>query len=76
MAPKLSEAIESICAMDAEVEAITVLLKIYAQKQEKQQEALRDRENSLRAICKWNREKYRDEAIDILSDVDNYDVED
>ena len=65
-------AIEYICSIDAELEAISVLLNSHRKKHEKNFKDLCDREASLKTICKLNRAKYKDEAIDALSDVDNY----
>ena len=66
-------AIEYICSIDAELEAVEKLLESHKRKHSKQFRQLCDREKSLRSICKWNRAKYHDEAIDVLSDVDSYD---
>lgn len=68
----LLEAIEFICSIDAELEAITKLMARHKKKHEEMQRQLADREKSLRAICKLNLHKYKDEAIDALSDVDCY----
>lgn len=65
-------AIEYICSIDAELEAISTLLKSHERKHEKNFKDLCDREASLRTICKLNKKHYKDEAIDALSDVDNY----
>ena len=65
-------AIEYICSIDAELEAISVLLNSHKKKHEKNFKDLCDREASLKIICKLNRANYKDEAIDALSDVDNY----
>ena len=65
-------AIEYICSIDEELEAISVLLNSHMKKHEKNFKDLCDREKSLKAICKLNRAKYKDEAIDALSDVDDY----
>ena len=65
-------AIEYICSIDAELEAISILLKSHERKHDKNFKDLCDREASLRAICKLNKAHYKDEAIDALSDVDNY----
>lgn len=70
---KLIDAIEYICSVDAELYAVIRLISMHQQKHEKQARRLVDREKSLRSICKWNRHKYKDEAIDVLCDVDNYD---
>ena len=64
--------IEDSGSIDAELEAIAVLLNSHRKKHEKNFKDLCDREKSLKAICKLNRAKYKDEAIDALSDVDNY----
>lgn len=72
---KLVDAIEYICSIDAELEAVEELLKQHKKKHGRVERKLADREKSLRSICKWNRHKYKDEAIDVLSDVDNYDDE-
>ena len=72
---RLIDAIEVICALDAELEAVSVLLKRHEKKHKRTINKLADREKALRSICKWNRHKYKDEAIDVLSDVDNYDDE-
>ena len=65
-------AIEYICSIDAEIEAISVLLNSHRKKHEKNFKDLCDRGATLKTICKLNRAKYKDEAIDALSDVDNY----
>lgn len=61
-----------ICSIDAELEAISLLLISHRKKYEQNFKDLCDREASLKAICKLNRAQYKDEAIDALSDVDNY----
>ena len=61
-----------ICSIDAELEAISLLLNSHIKKHEQNFKDLCDREASLKAICKLNRAHYKDEAIDALSDVDNY----
>ena len=68
----ISTAINYICSIDEELEAISVLLRSHREKHEQNLKDLCDREKSLKAICKLNRVKYKDEAIDALSDVDNY----
>ena len=70
---KLIDAIDYICSIDAELEAVFKLLERHKKKHKRTINKLADREKSLRSICKWNRHKYKDEAIDVLSDVDNYD---
>ena len=65
-------AIEYICSIDEELKAISILLNSHRKKHEQNFKYLCDREESLKAICKLNRAKYKDEAIDALSDVDNY----
>ena len=72
---RLIDAIEYICSSDAELEAISLLLESHKKKHHRVERKLADREKSIRSICKWNRHKYKDEAIDVLSDVDNYDDE-
>ena len=68
----LYSAINYICSIDAELEAISVLLNSHRGKHEQNFKDLCDREASLKAICKLNKAHYKDEAIDALSDVDNY----
>lgn len=65
-------AIEYICSIDAELEAVNMLLVSHKRKHDKNFKDLCDREASLRAICKLNKAHYKDESIDALSDVDNY----
>jgi hypothetical protein len=72
---RLIDALEYICSIDAELEAVSMLLERHKIKHNRTVRKLADREKSLRSICKWNRHKYKDEAIDVLSDVDNYDDE-
>lgn len=72
---RLIDAIEIICSLDAELEAVSLLLEQHKKKHNRAINKLVDREKSLRSICKWNRHKYKDEAIDVLSDVDSYDDE-
>ena len=72
---RLIDAIETICSLDAELEAVSLLLEQHKKKHNRTVNKLADREKSLRSICKWNRHKYKDEAIDVLSDIDNYDDE-
>ena len=67
-------AIEYICSIDEELEAISVLLNSHRKKHEQNFKDLCDREASLKAICKLNMAKYKDEAIDALSDVNNYEI--
>lgn len=69
---RLIDAVEVICSLDAELEAVSELLKQHERKHNRTVNKLAEREKSLRSICKWNRHKYKDEAIDVLSDVDNY----
>lgn len=66
------KAIEFICSNDDELEAINILLASHKRKHDKHYEDLCDREASLKAICKINNAHYKDEAIDALSDIDNY----
>ena len=68
----LYTAIEYICSIDAELEAVNTLLASHKRKYDKNFKDLCDREASLKAICKLNKAHYKDEAIDALSDVDNY----
>lgn len=68
----LNMALEYVCSIDAELEAIERLFAAHKSKHEKTIRNLCDREKALRSICKWNKHKYQDEAIDVLSDVDNY----
>lgn len=68
----LYTAINYICSIDAELEAILTLLSSHTKKYEKNFKDLCDREASLKAIFKLNKAHYKDEAIDALSDVDNY----
>ena len=68
----LYTAIEYIRSIDAELEAVNTLLASYKRKYDKNFKDLCDREASLKAICKLNKAHYKDEAIDALSDVDNY----
>lgn len=72
---RLIDAIEVICSLDAELEAISKLLVLHEKKHKRAINKLADREKSLRSICKWNRHKYKDAAINVLSDVDNHDDE-
>ena len=72
---RLIDAIEVICSLDAELEAVSMLLEHHKKKHNRTVNKLAERERTLRSICKWNRHKYKDEAIDVLSDVDNYDDE-
>ena len=72
---RMIDAIEVICSLDAELEAVSMLLEQHKKRHSRTVNKLADREKSLRSICKWNRHKYKDEAIDVLSDVDNYDDE-
>ena len=67
----LYTAIEYICSIDEELEAISTLLSSHTKKHERNFKDLCDREASLKAICKLNKAHYKDEAIDALSDVDN-----
>ena len=67
----LYTAIEYICSIDSENEAIQILLKSYARKYEKNFKDLCNRESCLNAICKLNKAHYHDEAIDALSDINN-----
>lgn len=69
----LYQAIEYICSIDAELEAISILLKSHERKYEKNLKDLCDRETSLKIIYKLNQAHYKDEAINALSDIDNYD---
>ena len=68
----LYTAINYICSIDAELEAVNTLLVSHKRKYDKNFKDLCDREASLKAICKLNKAHYKDEAIDALSDVDNY----
>ena len=72
---RMIDAIETICSLDAELEAVSLLLEQHKKKYNRTINKLADREKSLRSICKWNRHKYKDESIDVLSDVDKYDDE-
>ena len=69
---KWIDCVEYICSVDAELEAILLLLNNHKKKHKEKEKQLFDRERSLRTICKLNRSIYHDEAIDALSDVDNY----
>lgn len=72
---RLIDTIEYICSIDAELEAVEALLTRHKIKHNRTAQKLADREKSLRSIYKWNQHKYKDEAIDALSNVDNYDDE-
>jgi hypothetical protein len=65
----LYTAIEYICSIDAEAEAIDMLMKTYRKKVEKNYNLLCNREKCMNAIRKINKERYKDEAIDALSNV-------
>lgn len=69
----LYQAIEYICVNDAELKAVFILLKSHERKHEKNLKDLCDREASLKIIYKLNQVHYKDEAINALSDIDNYD---
>ena len=64
-------AIEYICSIDEECEAINLLMKSYQKKAEENLSLLCNREKCMNAIRKINKERYKDEAIDALSDVNN-----
>lgn len=72
---RLIDAIETICSLDAELEAISKLLFLHEQKHHRLEKKLADREKTLRWINKWNAQKIHDEAIEVMADVDNYDDE-
>jgi hypothetical protein len=72
---RLIDALDYICSIDAELEAVSALLERHKIKHNRTINKLADREKSLRSICKWNRHKYNDEAIDVLTYIDNYDEE-
>ena len=73
MTQELLNAIKYICSVDAELDAIAMLNDSHKQKYESLEKKLTDREKSLKTICKLNRYRYHDDAIDVLSDVDSYD---
>ena len=71
---QFGESVAELKAVDEELEAISVLLNSHRKKHEQNFKDLCDREASLKAICKLNMAKYKDEAIDALSDVNNYEI--
>ena len=64
-------AIEYICSLDEEALAIDLLMKSYRKKSEENYNLLCNSEKCMKAIQKINKERYKDEAIDALSDVYN-----
>lgn len=64
-------AIEYICSINGEYEAINMLMKSYQKKAEESFSLLCNREKCMNAIRKINKERYKDDAIDALADVNN-----
>lgn len=65
----LYTAIEYICSINEEAEAIDILMKSFKKKAEENYNLLCNREKCMNAIRKINKERYKDEAIDALSDI-------
>ena len=63
------EAVNYLCSNDAELEAISVLLKSHERKHKKQYRDLCNRTARLSGIRKLNKAHHKDEAIDALADL-------